>query len=544
MIRVLQNLCLATTWFVAAIIAFWCFSYIDPYYTLHLELNNAIFFFLFLLLTSFYRSRIGIIVSMIVIYVIAFIQMVHMRYFGSWVYPIEFIVLTKNINEVTSAYSVYLPLIWAPLFLNTGSFFVSALSVGKFRRRFKIRYIGLLMVPFLASIPLLYYHRPDSYAFIQDIQANPVMNAYKACSYFLAKTLIQTIKGTDRLEQPVMPALKKRVVNPKFNVIFVMGESLTDRHMSLYGYTRNTTPYLSALRNQENVLIENGISAGVATSISLPTFFNMVNKPSGVEQITTKARNLFKLAKMNGFTTYFTSVQSADDLRFVKPNLGISYIDHFADSSYFGAGYRHNILDYHLFDYLQTINLSKPSFIVLHQRGSHAPYNKRYPKQFAIFKSGAHASLQTTEVNAYDNSVRYTDFILKEIIRYVHAHTKLPTYIVFTSDHGESLGYHGVFGHTNLYIPQEHNVPIVIIGLHGASLAFIVKAQRHDINRHYMSHYELSKIVADMLGYRVPDLLDQTDGYYVNGDDLHGTAGYLHLHWKNKQISPKSMSER
>lgn len=51
-----------------------------------------------------------------------------------------------------------------------------------------------------------------------------------------------------------------------------------------------------------------------------------------------------------------------------------------------------------------------------------------------------------------------------------------------------------------------------------------------------MSHYELSKIVAVMLGYHVPHLLSQTDGYYVNGNDLHGTAGYLHLHWDNEKL--------
>jgi len=536
---ILQNLFLSAIWFTLAVIAFWCFSLIDPYYTMHLELHNSIFFFLFLFLTSFYRNRLSITIALAVVYLIALLQMVHIRYFGSWIYPIEFIMLGKNLDEVTGASSAYLPLIWLPLFLNFGFFLASVLPITKFKRRLTIHYALFLLIPLLASIPVTYYYRPDSYAFIQDIQANPVINAYKSFSYFISKVLVQKIKGTDRLEQPLMPALKKRIIKPKFNVIFIMGESLTDRHMSLYGYKRRTTPYLATLHHQPNVLVEKGISAGVATSISLPTLFNMVNKPSGVAQITLRARNLFKLAKANGFVTYFISSQSADDLRFVKPNLGISYIDHLADSSYFGAGYRENILDYHLLDYLKTINLAQPGFIVLHQRGSHAPYNKRYPKQFDIFKNGADDLMKIQQVNAYDNSVRYTDFILHKIINYVRAHTKLPTYIVFTSDHGESLGYHGVFGHTNLYIPQEHNVPIIIIALHGASLTFITKAQLHEINPSYMSHYELSKIIATMLGYRVPHLLNQSNGYYVNGNDLHGTVGYLHLHCEKKELSKK-----
>ena len=41
-----------------------------------------------------------------------------------------------------------------------------------------------------------------------------------------------------------------------------------------------------------------------------------------------------------------------------------------------------------------------------------------------------------------------------------------------------------------------------------------------------MSHYELSKIVAHLLGYQIDQFSQQPQGYYVNGEALNGAAGF------------------
>ena len=62
-------------------------------------------------------------------------------------------------------------------------------------------------------------------------------------------------------------------------------------------------------------------------------------------------------------------------------------------------------------------------------------------------------------VNAYDNSILYADFILDEVMDSVKGR---PALVLYTSDHGQSLGENGLFlhGHPNAAI--ERHVPLVV----------------------------------------------------------------------------------
>ena len=59
-------------------------------------------------------------------------------------------------------------------------------------------------------------------------------------------------------------------------------------------------------------------------------------------------------------------------------------------------------------------------FIVLHTYGSHFNYHERYPAEFRIYTpdkaEGIRQSYKKELRNAYDNSIRYTDYVLGEIV--------------------------------------------------------------------------------------------------------------------------------
>lgn len=59
-------------------------------------------------------------------------------------------------------------------------------------------------------------------------------------------------------------------------------------------------------------------------------------------------------------------------------------------------------------------------FVVLHMYGSHMDYTKRYPKDFAFFTpddaSAVNRETKDKVRNAYDNSIRYTDYVLDQVI--------------------------------------------------------------------------------------------------------------------------------
>jgi lipid A ethanolaminephosphotransferase len=92
-------------------------------------------------------------------------------------------------------------------------------------------------------------------------------------------------------------------------------------------------------------------------------------------------------------------------------------------------------------------------FVVLHQKGSHGPsYHAEYPPRFEAFAPVCRSvdlSRCTTEelVNAYDNTILYTDAFVHGAIEVLRAFPEAATALIYVSDHGESLGEYGLYLH-------------------------------------------------------------------------------------------------
>lgn len=74
---------------------------------------------------------------------------------------------------------------------------------------------------------------------------------------------------------------------------------------------------------------------------------------------------------------------------------------------------------------------------MLHTKGSHFEYARRYPPEFARFGSSG-GSRQQNVVDEYDNTVLYTDWLLSELIATLTQRGGASA-VFFASDHGENL---------------------------------------------------------------------------------------------------------
>ena len=81
-------------------------------------------------------------------------------------------------------------------------------------------------------------------------------------------------------------------------------------------------------------------------------------------------------------------------------------------------------------------------FIVLHTYGSHFNYHERYPAEFRIYTpdkaEGIRQSYKKELRNAYDNSIRYTDYVLGEIVDMLKK-KEVCASMLYLSDHGEDI---------------------------------------------------------------------------------------------------------
>ncbi len=107
---------------------------------------------------------------------------------------------------------------------------------------------------------------------------------------------------------------------------------------------------------------------------------------------------------------------------------------------------------------------------MLHQLGSHGPtYHLRYPKAFERFtpacQTAEFADCKREEIiNAYDNTIAYTDHNLAEVIDMLNARSDLDTTMLYLSDHGESLGENGIYLHAMPYMlapSTQTEVPMI-----------------------------------------------------------------------------------
>lgn len=322
--------------------------------------------------------------------------------------------------------------------------------------------------------------------------------------------------------------------NSSMNILFIMGESANNQHMSLYGYHRNNTPFLNYLADTQSDKFKfyNGVSRGFSTRIGVPLTLNVIQEPDNIKQLLSLDTSLFNLAKKNGYRTYYLSNQKSGVLASL---VNAADVDEFHDvnSKQIPKTPTH---DFRLIQMLenQVKEQDHPFFIVLHQRNHHFAYDENYPEQYNIYNKATET--QAKIVDTYDNSVHYQDNFIKSIIDITKKISNKPTLIIYTSDHGELLGYEGLWGH-GTPIVQSAGVPIFIYAINGAEQALVNDNLPNDC---LMDNYQLGKFIASNLGWSIENP-NEVEDIFVNitlpYDDIHGYKKFKRVEAKQALCS-------
>ena len=117
-------------------------------------------------------------------------------------------------------------------------------------------------------------------------------------------------------------------------------------------------------------------------------------------------------------------------------------------------------------------SLSENLFIVFHTYGSHFNYKERYPEEFAKFQPANATEVEYKNkdqlINAYDNSVLYTDYFLHSLIG-ILKNSGADATMIYSPDHGEDLlddsreRYPARLTDPDL-LPDTHSIPDVALG--------------------------------------------------------------------------------
>jgi glucan phosphoethanolaminetransferase (alkaline phosphatase superfamily) len=442
-------------------------------------------------------------------------EFLHYQYFGTYIQPISFYQFANNTSEVFLSFFDEIKNMIIPFIIVLAiTISISVLNITKKTNSYRNTLLGslLLIVSFIYGGVYTYKNLHSESGKLWHKQAKRVLpmpkhhsavNFIRSLNYFLVGIVPKKILSNSSEKFPILkePKLKEKNINA--NIIFIIGESLRAKELHILGYDLNTTPNLIKI---DGLFATSIFSAGTMTKSSVSAILNRVKYPGVTSQMVQMKNNLFYLAKKNGFNTYFYSQQSNSQLDILQNYLGMRYIDDYASREMLKKKLKHaKGYDIKLLQALQTIELDNNNFVVLHMRGSHSPYDQQYPKKFDKFK------------NPYDNTVLYTDYFLSEVIKYLKENSKKPTYIVFTSDHGELLHEYGRNGH-GWFFKEVYRVPFIFYAINSDKNLPLDKIQ---------SHFHVSTLVAQLLGYDVN--IEREDTIYVNGSDIDALAGYLKI---------------
>lgn len=245
--------------------------------------------------------------------------------------------------------------------------------------------------------------------------------------------------------------------NQKSVVILVIGESARSENFSLYGYPKNTNPLLSKTPNVSHF---NATSDATYTTAGVKSIVEHENTDELYEILPNYLyrNNVDVIWRTTNWGEPPVHIKNYQNREALMPNCKGD------DCDYDGillSGLKEQIL----------ASKKNKILIVLHTSTSHGPtYSKKYPAQFEIFKPVCNSvelgnCSHTELVNAYDNTIVYTDYLLANVIKDLKQLQEYKSAMIFVSDHGESLGENNLYMHglpRSIAPKQQYEIPFIV----------------------------------------------------------------------------------
>lgn len=302
---------------------------------------------------------------------------------------------------------------------------------------------------------------------------------------------------------------------PQVHVI-VIGESAYRPELSIYGGTVKTTPFADSIKDKLYTFT-NVTSPSAQTAIVLEKVLTLAEENRDREKIWAEP-GLIDFYNAAGFETYWISAHSMYGL-FDNYSHLLQRVKHRVFINQFkkwSAGFSEYKLDSDLLPELDKAlaDNAPRKVIFLHLMGSHRLYEDRYPLDYQ--KNNPEFAFNNEEVDdryvTYVKSLHYTDYMLSEIFKRVSENKEASSFILYFSDHAESVSKYGDgYRHADSsQDPRSLEIPFILwlSDTYKADNAEFVKNFANYLNRPYETNWtihsllELSRISHPKINYQ------------------------------------------
>ena len=306
-------------------------------------------------------------------------------------------------------------------------------------------------------------------------------------------------------------------------VVVLVGETARAQNFKHNGYRRNTTPYTDKFTNL--IKFAPVKTCGTATAVSVPCMFSNQSRDEYDDDKAKNSSNLTDLLKFSGYkvlwfdndggckgvcnrlTTKLIEANDPQNKKYCKD----------------GTCYDEVLLPYLEHSLKEASERVQNTVIFLHLIGSHGPtYFARVPEDKKIFfptcnRGDIENCSQEEIINAYDNTIAYTDFVVAKSIELLKQYEdKFGTALIYISDHGESLGEMGLYLHGTPYslAPDEQKeVPFMT----WFSDSYVVD---HRLNLDCLNKISFERFSHDNFYHSLIGILDVNTHFYNKEDDI------------------------
>ena len=304
-----------------------------------------------------------------------------------------------------------------------------------------------------------------------DIENIPIVgNVYGAYSKFYKE--LEAFKKIKRERKFSEENLKADKNGTKETYIFIIGESLNKYHMSLYGYFRDTNPLLN--KETDIIKFSNVYSNYVHTSPVLTyalTYANQYNKmkfwntPSIINILNSANFKTYWLTNQILYSEWDNKISAlATDAKKVialNSNIGVT------NRNILTTNYDGKLIP--IVKKILNKKETKNRAIFIHLMGNHVKYSQRYPDSFNKFKNplsiqifGKDAS-QVTDLNEYDNSVLYNDYVVYSILKLLKQTNSNIKGFIYMPDHADDPDKLGHLAHNiNKFTFDMTQIPMIM----------------------------------------------------------------------------------
>lgn len=271
------------------------------------------------------------------------------------------------------------------------------------------------------------------------------------------------------------------------NVLFITVDALRADHMSIYDYTRSTSPNIDAFF-ADGTVYDHAYSTEANTGPSVVSFLSgLLPQDTGVRLLYQKIPPSLKLISdyLNeagyhtaGIVSNIVLTTEASDL-----NLHFDYYDDYIDEKEpYRNVYERNAratTDAGFQWYATGYDPKKPFFLWLHYQDTHGPYHPP-PDKPVNYTHSEPLPIDTIRVpeyvrepgvtdgleyvDLYDEELAYADFHIKRLLDLLKKEGLLDnTLVIFSADHGESMMDHERwFTHSYHVYEEITHVPLLI----------------------------------------------------------------------------------